>query len=204
MMKNIKWRILVITCLICLLPVLLGLAFWNELPESVAIHFNFRNEPDHASSKSFAVFGLPLLMAFLQAVCCLIHDLNIKKHGEIKRVSTITKWILPVVTVLLQVALLIYNLGYQFAVHRLAFLIIGGIFLVLGNYLPKYGYIKNYDLSAEKARKVNRFVGYLTVIMGILALVAMFLPPAISFIWMVLLIPYTVISIVYRMKVTRR
>jgi len=33
------------------------------------------------------------------------------------------------------------------------------VLLVIRNYLPKFDYIKNYDVEVEKARKINRFIG---------------------------------------------
>ena len=56
MMKFIKWKSLVITCIVCLFPMFLGIALWNDLPDSIAIHFNFYNEPDNFVSQEFAVF----------------------------------------------------------------------------------------------------------------------------------------------------
>ena len=57
------------------------------------------------------------------------------------------------------------------------------------------------DLETEKARKVNRFIGFETVIMGILGLVTIFLPPVFSALWIVLLIPYAIAAVVYGIKV---
>lgn len=65
-MKFIKWKTLIITCIVCLLPVFFGLALWSDLPDSIAIHFNFYNKPDNFAKKEFAVFGLPIMMVALQ------------------------------------------------------------------------------------------------------------------------------------------
>ena len=59
-MKFIKWKSLIITTIVSLSPVILGIALWNLLPDSMAIHFNVYNEPDNFASKGFVVFGLPL------------------------------------------------------------------------------------------------------------------------------------------------
>ena len=40
MIKYIKWKSMAVTCIICLLPILLGVSRWNELPDSIAIHFD--------------------------------------------------------------------------------------------------------------------------------------------------------------------
>ena len=82
--------------------------------------------------------------------------------------------------------------------------IVGALFLVTGNYLPKYDYRKNYNTDREKARKINRFIGYESVIMGILFMISIFLPPAFSASCIFLLIPYTVIAIIYSIIVGRK
>ncbi|MBR3719999.1 MAG: DUF1648 domain-containing protein, partial [Firmicutes bacterium] len=61
-MKNKKAEI-VLTTLICLLPMLAGIALYRRLPQQVPTHFDFNGTANGWSSKSFAVFGLPLMMA---------------------------------------------------------------------------------------------------------------------------------------------
>lgn len=65
-MKFIKWKSFIVTSFVCLLPILLGIALWENLPDTMAIHFNINNEPDNFASKGFVVFGLPFLMVILQ------------------------------------------------------------------------------------------------------------------------------------------
>ena len=175
-MKKFKWKIFVITSIVCLLPVLLGIYLWDNLPETMAIHFNIYGEPDNFASKGFVVFGLPMLMVVLQGFCCFINDLNAYKYGERKKFETVTKWIIPCMTVVLQIITLGYGLGWNLDIRKAVSLIVGVIFLVIGNYLPKLDYIKNHDVETEKARKINRFIGYETVGMGILFLISIFLP----------------------------
>ncbi len=200
MMKFIKWKTLIITSIICLLPILLGLALWDKLPDTMAIHFNIYNEPDNFASKGFVVFGLPVLMAFLQAFCCFINDINAHKHGERRKFEIATKSIIPVMTTALQALTLAYGLGYIIDVRKAVAVIVGIIFLVIGNYLPKFDYIKNYNLDTEKAKKINRFLGFETVIMGFLFIISIFLPPIATLICLFLLIPYTIISIIYAVR----
>ena len=201
MMKIINWKSLILTCIGCLLPILPGIALWDKLPDTMAIHFNINNEPDNFASKAFVVFGLPLLMVLLQLFCCFVNDINAHKHGERKKFERATKWIIPGMTVILQIVTLGYSLGWNIDVRKAVSLIVGITFLVIGNYLPKFDYIKNRKVDSTKARKINRFMGIETVIMGILILVSIFLPPITTVIWLFLLIPYTVISVIYGIKV---
>lgn len=200
-MKFIKWRSLIITCLVCLLPIILGIALWNNLPDTMAIHFNINNEPDNFASKGFVVFGLPLLMVLLQIFCCFINDINAHKHGERKKFERVVKWIIPIMTIVLHIITLGYGLGRNIDIRKAVALIVGVIFIIIGNYLPKFDYIKNYNVDTEKARRINRFIGFETVIMGILLLITIFLPAITTAIWLLLLIPYAVISVIYGIKV---
>lgn len=196
-MKIFKWKAFIITSIVCLLPILLGISLWTKLPDTMAIHFNIYGAPDNFASRGFFVFGLPMLMAVLQAICCFINDINSYKHGDRKKLATVTKWIIPVLTVVLQIITLGYGLGWNLDIRKIVSFIVGVILLVIGNYLPKFDYIKNYDVNAEKARKINRFIGYETVVMGLIFFMSIFLPPISSIICLLLLIPYAIIGVVY-------
>ena len=203
-MKFFKWRIFIITSFMCLLTILFGVVVWDKLPETMAIHFDMYNNPDNFAPRGFVVFGLPVLMVLLQAFCCFVNDINAYKHGERKKFSTITKWIIPIMTVILQTFTLGYGLGWNFDVRIVAALIVGGVLIVIGNYLPKFDYVKNYDLETEKARKINRFIGYETVIMGAMFIISVFLPPVATVGCIFLLIPYALIGLVYGLKVGKK
>lgn len=196
-MKNIKWKSLIMTWLVILLGIIPGIVFWNELPESVAIHFNIHNQADGFSSKGFAVFGLTLMMVALQAVCCIITDINSHKHGERAKFEAVVKWILPVMTIVLQIITVGYNVGMNIDIRKAVAVIVGLMFVVMGNYMPKFDYIKNYNTDTQKARKINRVIGFEMVIMGLLAIVTAFLPSLFTIIWLFSLIPYALINTVY-------
>ena len=200
-MKLFKWKFFFVTSAVCLLPILFGIFVWDKLPDTMAIHFDVYGNPDNFASKGFVVFALPVLMVLLQGFCCFVNDINAKKYGERKKFEKVTKWIIPCMTVILQVITIGYSLGWNMDIRKVVAFIVGVIFLVIGNYLPKFDYIKNYDLDAEKARKINRFIGYETVLMGIIFIVSIFLPPVSTIICLGLLIPYAVVGIVYGIKV---
>ena len=200
-MKFFKWKYFLVTSIVCLLPCLLGVLLWDKLPDAMAIHFDINNNPDNFASKGFVVFGLPILMVILQGFCCFINDLNAKKHGERKKFETVTKWIIPILTIVLQLATFGIALGYEVDIRIVATVIVGVMFIVLGKYMPKLDYIKNYDVDTDKARKINRFIGVEMVIMGILFLISTLLPPIATVICLLLLIPYTIISVIYGIRV---
>lgn len=203
-MKFVKWKTLIITCVICLLPILLGVSLWDKLPDTMAIHFDINNNPDNFASKGFVIFALPLLMVLLQLLCCFVNDINAKKHGVREKFEMVTKWIIPILTVILQILTFGYALGWNIDIRKVTSLIVGIIFLIIGNYLPKFDYIKNYNVDTEKVRKINRLIGFETVVMGILFLLSIFLPPIGTVGCLILLIPYVIIGIVYGINIGRK
>lgn len=199
-MKNIKIKLLLVTFLVCLLPIIPGIILWNKLPQTMAIHFNINNVADNFAPKWFVVFGLPALMAVLQFVSCVITDNNAKKHKNPVKLELITKWTIPVLAIVLQAVTLGYSLGYNLDIRRIVISLVGVMFVATGNYMPKLDYVKNKNISPQNAKKINRFAGILTVVMGLAAIVTVFLPAVFSVIWLVLLIPYTLACVVYVVK----
>ena len=59
MMRENK-RTLMIASIVTLLPIVIGVIFWNRLPDVMATHFGTDNEANGFSSKAFTVFGIPL------------------------------------------------------------------------------------------------------------------------------------------------
>lgn len=203
-MKFFKWKIFLITSAVCLLPVLLGLAMWDRLPDLIPIHFDINNNPDNFSSKAFAVFGLPIIMVLFQGFNCYITDLSTQKHKINKKFQSISKWIIPLILLIIHPTTMLYAMGVNLDIRRIVCFIVGVMLIAIGNYLPKLDFIKNYNVDSEKARKINRFMGYETVILGVLMLISLFLPPIASVVCLFLLIPFTVISLVYAIVAIRR
>ena len=129
-MKFFKWKTFIVTGIVCLLPIMLGVLLWNNLPENMAIHFNIYGEPDNFASKSFVVFGLPVIMLIVQGFCCFITDFNSKKYGTKNKIENSTKWIIPCLTVVLQVITLGYGLGWNIDIKKAVSLIVGVLFVI--------------------------------------------------------------------------
>lgn len=203
-MKFIKWKILVITSVVCLLPIIMGIAVWDKLPDVMAIHFNVNNVADNFAPKPLVLLGLPAIMVLLQIFCCVVNDVNSHKRGQSVKFEMISKWIVPIMTVVLQITTIGYSLGWNLDIRRIAMLLIGIIFIAIGVCIPKLDYVKNMRLDAKKAKKINKFTGISMVIMGFLSLVSVILPPIFAIAWVILVILYSVVCIVYAIVVARK
>ena len=203
-MKFIKWKILVITSFVCLLPIIMGIAVWDKLPDVMAIHFNVNNVADNFAPKPLVLLGLPVMMMLLQVLCCVVNDVTVYKRGQSVKFEMVSKWIVPIMTVVLQITTIGYSLGWNLDIRRIATLLVGIMFIALGICIPKLDYVKNMKVDTKKARKINKFTGISMVIMGVLSLVSVLLPPIFAVGWVILVILNSIVCIVYAAVVAKK
>ena len=128
---------------ICLLPILIGVYYFNVLPEQIAVHFNVNGEPDNFVSKTRAILGVPIFLAIVQIVISLVVDFD----KTPKKGALIIKGIIPLISVIVQGGLIAYALDNNFNVPQLTVLVIGIVFIILGNYLPKKEFWGKYNFN---------------------------------------------------------
>ena len=177
MLKENK-RTLIITSILTLLPVIVGILFWNRLPDPMATHFNMNNQPDGYSSKILAVFGIPLLLTAVLWVGALVTSRDPRHQNISPKVFTRILWIVPLISRVFAGAMYPCNLGYKLDMNFFAGILLGVLFIVVGNYLPKSR--QNYTVgikipwtldNAENWNKTHRLAGYLWVAAGIVILI---------------------------------
>lgn len=178
MLKDNK-KTLIITSILTILPILIGVFFWNRLPDVMATHFGANNEANGFTSKAFAVFGLPLILLAAEWFGALVTSHDPKKQNISPKMFAFVLWIVPVVSLIGAATIYPYNLGYQIDITFIAELLLGVIFIVVGNYLPKAR--QNYTIgikipwtlaNEENWNRTHRLAGYLWVIGGILMVIA--------------------------------
>ena len=64
-------KLLLLTSMVILFPILWGLIIWPQLPNQIPIHFNLAGQANNFQSKPLAVFGLPLFLLLVHSVCDL-------------------------------------------------------------------------------------------------------------------------------------
>ena len=136
MIKQHK-KMLILTSVITLLPIFIGLLLWRQLPASVATHFGVDNQPDGYCSKAFAVFGLPVMMLFFHFICIVATNIDPKRKNISKKVFRVVMWICPVISLVNCNILYVYNLGYKLNIGFVCGLLVGILYLILGNFIPK-------------------------------------------------------------------
>ena len=180
MFKEYK-RTLIITSLILLIPVIAGLLLWNQLPEQVPSHWGIDGEVDNWSSKSFVVFGLPALMLVLQWVCVFASMADPKHKNYNSKMLKLVLWICPVISLIMSTLVYTAALGYEIPIEIIMPLLVGVMFIVIGNWLPKcrQTYTMGIKLpwtyaSEENWNATHRFGGKVWVIGGVVTMLTAF------------------------------
>ena len=164
---------LIITSIMLLLPMLVGLLLWDQLPQQVPSHWNIHGEVDGWSSKPFAVFGLPGILLAMHWTCVLASCADPKAKNYTPKMLTVVLWICPVLSLVLNSMVFAAALGYQINIEIILPLLSGLLFIIIGNLLPKcrQSYTMGIKLpwtlaNEENWNKTHRLGGKVWVIGG--------------------------------------
>ncbi len=171
-------KTLIITSIITIFPMLIGIIYWNRLPDVMATHFGINNEANGFSSKVFAVFGIPVFLLALLWVGAFVTAHDPKRQNISPKMFSLMLWIAPVISFVVAAAIYPINLGYELDITFFSELFIGLLFIIIGNYLPKAR--QNHTIgiripwtlaNEENWNRTHRLGGYLWTICGILMVI---------------------------------
>ena len=209
MKKELK-KTLTLTTIITLLPIVVGLFYWNRLPDKMATHFDMEGTPNGWSSKWFAVIGIPIFLALVNVLCTILTETDPRRHKYPEKMMKLVYWICPVISWICAGVTISYGLGIEFlAMPKFGSLFIGMLFVIIGNYLPKVK--QNYYMGIklpwtysdeENWNRTHRMAGKLWVVGGMIILLNVFL--GISGLEILILILMIVIPTVYSFLYSRK
>ena len=200
-MKVDKKSLFLSVC-ICLLPILIGVYYYDVLPEQIAVHFNFNGEPDKFVSKTHAIIELPIFFTVVQIIISLVVDFD----KTPKKGALIIKGIIPVIGVLVQGGLIVYVLDNNFNVPQLTAFVIGILFIILGNYLPKKEFWGKYNFNLfglEKGvneQKVIRAYALLMTFSGVAIFISGFFSSTVALVLIVISAIFSTVLPFYLVK----
>ena len=172
----------IITSAIVLCPMLIGILLWNKLPDEMAVRFNANNEVLSYSPKGFAIFGIPIMLFVCHFFCMLPMIIDPKDTKISRKIVLLLIWITPLISLPTCGGLFLYSLGIPIDLTLIVELVLGIVFLMIGNYLPKGRpadtiVVKTLGaLESEDVRyRIQRFVGWCYTLIGICFFINCFL-----------------------------
>ncbi len=171
-----KKKINIYSLILIVLVLTMTIIFYDKLPEEIPIHWNLKGEVDNYVSKPFGAFLSPLLMVAIWLGMKFLPNIDPRRHNYKKFESSyeIAIGVLVTFAFVLQMAIILFSLGYDISMDRIIMVMAGVIFVVIGNYLPKaksnffYGIKTPWTLSSEISwKKTHRLGGRLFVVSGL-------------------------------------
>lgn len=200
---------------IVLIPLVYLALVWDRLPEQVVVHFNLQGEADGWASKSSLILIVLGTTALLNLIMLALPHIDPKrKLTQMGSKYHQLRFILVVFMAALSVFLIHHALNPDIARQNIHFLLIGGLFIALGNYFqavkPNYfiGIRTPWTLESEQVwRRTHRLGGILWIVGGILLIALALLPEwgmqqalYITVIALTVLIPVVYSFMIYRQE----
>lgn len=209
-MKKINIKLLIVTSLLTMMPIPIGLLLWNKLPERLATHFGVNGLADGFSSKAEAVLWEPMIMLGLHIFAVVMTSFDPKAKNVSPKMRKIVYWLVPVFSVLVQMLVYGNAIGLIHNNNQIGGILIGGVFIVLGNYLPKTKL--NYTIgirlpwtldNEENWNKTHRLAGKLWVVGGLVLLFSSFVSWTVPYIAGIVLVSIILIPCLYSYWLSR-
>lgn len=140
-----------------LLPVFYAIWNYQELPDSLAIHFDLSGKGDSFLPKFLVVSAFPILMMLLEVI---IYWTTLSKDILNRTFKHLIRWIFPFTFISLYLATIYRGLNESFDVRKIATMLVALVFIIVGNYLPK-------KVQADR-NSMNRKWAHLFVLLGFL------------------------------------
>ncbi|RAS76928.1 SdpI family protein [Priestia endophytica] len=198
------------------LSILCWVILYNKLPSQIPMQWGVDGTVNSYAPKLQAAFTHNGILLFLYAVLVLSPKMDPRKQNypKFSRSYRIITLAIMLVLFLLNISVLLASLGYNLNVTTITPILVGILFIILGNYMqtvkPNFfiGIRTAWTLSNEQVwRKTHRLGSKLFILGGILFFVTPFVPEQllfpliISIILAVVLIP-TLYSYVQYRKIT--
>lgn len=174
---------LLLTTIVCLIPVLAGIILYNKLPEQIATHWDANGNVNGISSRFVGAIVLPVTLVLLNLIYLVILRLDPKYSNMNGKLKAIMHWIIPFVAIFASGTTLAAGLGMDTHIQITGPMLVGLIFILIGNYLPKtrQSYTMGIKLpwtlrSEENWNRTHRVAGFIWVLGGFLMIVTVFLP----------------------------
>ena len=210
-LKKIIWLVLIA-------PAAYLAIIWNQLPEKVALHFNFHGTPDRYGSKIELVIGIAVLTGVAAAIYLflpLVYKIDPKKTASGNKTS-LQRLAFAIAVFMSFVSYIVIDSVKRGNIHLNIRLIFGGIGLlwcIMGNYMHtiKPNYFAGFRLpwtlnNDENWRKTHLLASKLWFAGGLLIIIGCIAAPVIiaTVIFILVTIPIVVVPCVYSYRLYKK
>jgi uncharacterized membrane protein len=173
--------------LLAVIGVLMSLAVYSRLPDTIAVHWDLDGNPNGWLPRAIGAFFAPVFLLVLWGLMRLAPRLdpreeNYRRFGEAYETMIASVLLLVLATHAIMLAI---ALGHHVPVGRLVPALVGALFVVIGNVMPRLranwwiGVRTPWTLSSDRVwARTHRLAGYSMTIGGLVMIVSGLVLPA--------------------------
>lgn len=160
------------------IPLLLLYYVWDSIPDTIPVHYGLNGKADRFDSKNLLLWMIPLVLILSYIILALIPRIDPKKRVDYSQGGYYSIRLAVVLLLAILFASYILSIAGNWNFSSTVPLLIMGLLIVLGNYLPVLkpnyfiGIRTPWTLEDEKVWiKTHRFCGRLWVVGGVIGFV---------------------------------
>ncbi|MCG5253320.1 SdpI family protein [Brevibacillus agri] len=185
-----------LTILCFLASVVMAVICYPSMPDTMAVHWGINGEPDGFAPKLVGVAFVPIMMVVL-FLASRYREQSYQKFASSKDAIMHT---LMVALLVIHGLIIGYGYGYMVNMATAATLILGVLFITMGNFMPRFrhnymiGIRTPWTLASEEVwKKTHQLGSRVFFIGGLLIVLTSFLPAPLHFIVLLFLIVATIL-----------
>ncbi len=165
-----------------IIVIIFNVLFYKKMPDMIPVHWNFAGEVDRYADKFNAYVTTPILLVLAGIFMNFMLDNDPKNKTQKNMAITIGKISIPGIIFFIFMIQTIYGLGKEININLITNMLLGVLFIALGNYLPKAK--RNYVVgirvpwtlnSDENWNRTHRLGGIVYIIAGLMFMINVFL-----------------------------
>lgn len=204
-------KLLLLTSIVILFPILWGVTIWSQLPNQIPIHFNLVGQANNFQSKPLVVFGLPLFLLLVHLFVIFVIGRDPKNSAMNEKMARVIYWLTPIVS--LSISYLIYSKALGSTTNPSVFVsaLLGLIFVIMGNYIPKLKVNHTVGIrlpwtlqSEENWYKTHRLAGKLWFLGGLILLLEAGLQFAVPYVMGIVILTIVFIPVMYSYQLNQK
>lgn len=186
MIKKNKWK-LVLSSLVILLPIVIGMWLWSSFPEQMQSYWFSGSKTVGWREKFLSVFVFPVSIFVIYWFIIFTIARDLKNKEQSSKAVNMALWIIPMITFVVSCNIYAIPFADGFHVGMIMRAIVGIVFIVIGNYLPKCRQNQTIGVKVKWAlhneenwNRTHRFTGKVWMLCGAVILATVFMPTDIS------------------------
>ncbi|MDD4332566.1 MAG: SdpI family protein [Patescibacteria group bacterium] len=199
----------VLSIFVIALAIAASFYFYSVFPERVPTHWNFAGDVDGWGSRATGAFAIPAMLVGMYLLFLVLPKFDPKKerYEQFEKPYNVVRTLILLFLAVIYFLASFNALGYNIAIEKWVPVLVGLLFVLLGNYLSKVkmnwflGIRTPWTMSSETVwNKTHRFGSKAFVLSGLLIIITAFAPAfykTISFILAMIVIIFGTIGYSY-------